>query len=520
MLFLVKNKNLFILVLVSFLLHLAFLPFSQTIDADAVSRSFIAARWLDHPKFFANGVWPPLLHYLNVIFLFISGSDVWGPKILNLIFVVGTIIPMYNFIKREFNEEGAILGILIYQCSPVVFNVSLQALSAIPFIFFMALGLNELSKSIRNEHYRKPALLAGIFFTIACGIRYEGWILISIYTLVVMLFKKWKVLLYFFPVALIFPVFWMLGNYIEYGDMFYGLTWSNSWNLVIEGTNDQLTMKNMHLRMLFFPITLFFQLNPVISLIIIIAVGYLFYKQKMSVNHINWLLPFLTIFCFYIYNTMIGTQLMHSRYAVNLVFLLSPYISLIFDFSINRKLINRLLTIIVIVHIPLSFYFNYQVAGKSFKVEPIPRLPDPEISNIEHIIKPLSNKDKGLIIDFLGWEESFYLALRAKGYHMENGNICIINGAANSNINFGDVRTILNRYNKGIIIVKKGSRFNRGLIENKPILYFKDIPDIYLEINSIYKSELYEVYTYKRKSLNRGKVYLRETKGYFLELFK
>lgn len=78
-----------------------------------------------------------------------------------------------------------------------------MALSETPYLFFLALTINLLSKGIKEQKITF-ILLAGISIFLAQGIRYEAWIVSALFCLVLLLFKEWKVFFIFSLLAAIF----------------------------------------------------------------------------------------------------------------------------------------------------------------------------------------------------------------------------------------------------------------------------------------------------------------------------
>ncbi len=264
-----KNSN--ILVFLSLFIHLIFLFFSQSIDADATSRILIAERFIDSPEFITHGIWLPIHHYYNVLGILLTGEHLYGPILLNILLVSLTVIPVFKFTEREFSEKGAWFVACLYILSPIIFRNTYFALSGIPFLFFVAWGMNLASKSIKDNNW-KLAVYGGIFMTIGAGFRYEGWLMIALLTLIYFSRNKYKLLIYFWFFAMIFPAFWMIGNFIENGDFFSGLTGAYDWNIGMEGVNDDITAVDKVKRIIFFPISWFLIFSPLLVIPSVILV--------------------------------------------------------------------------------------------------------------------------------------------------------------------------------------------------------------------------------------------------------
>ena len=102
-----KKLNIFLLVAAVFIFKLILLPFSETTDADAVTRIFLSIKWLDNPHWIMTDVWAPFHYYLNAFSLSIWDNRVIMPKLVQVTISCLTLLPFYFFVKREFNEKGA-----------------------------------------------------------------------------------------------------------------------------------------------------------------------------------------------------------------------------------------------------------------------------------------------------------------------------------------------------------------------------------------------------------------------------
>jgi len=258
----IENKQLYLIVLIGFILRIIALPFSQVVDADATSRIFIAENWLDTPHLIYEGIWLPLHHYINAFAIAIFQEHHIGPVLFHIILACFTAIPLYHFTKREFSARGAWLTAAFYLLCPIIFRNSFHVLSGIPHAFFIALALNAISKSIRHKDY-KQAIFAGLFMTIASGFRYEAWLLIALLSGVYLFFNQWKLGLWFCTVSLLFPIFWMAGNYIAHDHILHGVTGVYNSDIV-DLHNSELSYVEIVKRIVFFPFSLLYLFSPIV----------------------------------------------------------------------------------------------------------------------------------------------------------------------------------------------------------------------------------------------------------------
>src|ERR1700720_4720517 len=136
-----------------------------------------------YPYLITHGVWAPLDTYLNAFSLFIWHNRIYSPLVLNCILSAATAIPLYLFVKREWNEGSALFTASLYLVYCVAFRYGLVALSDVPFIFFIALGMWMLSCARAENGTITQAVLAGVIVTTAGALRYEAWMLIPFFGL-------------------------------------------------------------------------------------------------------------------------------------------------------------------------------------------------------------------------------------------------------------------------------------------------------------------------------------------------
>lgn len=477
----VKNRPWIAICLIGLISRLAFLPFSHVVDPDVYSRIYIAWEWIQHPHLISTAVWPPLHTYIMSVFLWIFPFDVLTPKLLHIIFSVVTAIPMFFFIKNEFNDKGAFWATLFYQFSPIVFRNSFHALAEAPFVFFVTCSLYFISELFKQKEQSKNALWAGIFLTIACGIRYEGWVFIGFLGLIIWIRSGIKNAIVFGIFSIIFPLYWMIGNYIAKGDPLYSINAANYWNTVMEGVNEQVSDLDIRMRILFFPFSVFLFLTPLLSLISVVTFIYSLKNKLVKFYHLLWLIPFAGIMLLYIQKTYNGSLLMHHRYSAIPLMFLTPYLSYYFSekIAVKAQFKKFIAAIIIATTIPFSFYLHFLPIEKLFffmpkteeaiaqilksnylQTEAVPHLYDTNAHEINTILKSELKATDGLIIDFCGWEASFFLALDA---NLPFNQILLMEGAKNGINTTEQIFDFIHQFPEGIILIQNESRID-GLV--------------------------------------------------------
>lgn len=493
-----ENRNLLLIVVIGILIRIIFIPFVQITDADATSRIFIAENWLEEPVFLYDGIWLPLHYYFNSAAIFLFGDRIYGPMLFHIIITCLTVIPLYHFTKREFSERGAWFTIIFFLLCPIIFRNSFQALSELPHAFFIALALNSISKSIRFDDY-KQSIYAGLFMTIAAGFRYEAWLLIAVLTLIFLLFKKYKLTFFFWRFSMIFPIFWMIGNYVVHNDFLFGLSGAYNWNINLEGVNDDVAFGHKVERFIYFFFSWFFLFSPFLVFLLFKVLFQKIKSKKLLKSRFIWSIPFFVLFLVFIYKSIEGTLLMQHRFTITLLLFSAPFISLIVENKIWNRINKITVSLILVSLIPMSYVwmripyekmfafsdtlnyvFGHIREGSQNTFEAIPRISDQTYVNFKKVInKHLKNND-GLILDFTSWDNTFYLALNSK---LKSKQIFILDGSKNGKTNIEELKKRIREYPKGVILLNHDSKFSKDFKIHDSILEIDSLTE--LKLNTI-----------------------------------
>ena len=449
----VDNRAIFGLVLLVFILKLSLLPFAQTTDADAVSRVFLSLNWLEHPHWIKTSVWAPFHFYITGFALYLWNDLVYSPKVVNLIFSSLTLIPFYFFTKREFNKNGAFIAAVFLAFSPVLFRNSFLALSETPYLFFLMLSLNYLSRGIR-ENSQGFIALAGVSITIAAGLRYEAWLLMIILGAVLLVYKKWRLVPVYSLTSLLFPISWIISNWMETGNPMHGIQGNYKWTLEMMGNNDYIDLEEYARRIWFFPFAWMIAIGIPTGFIILKTLfkGYL--TKTRSLKIIIYSLPFLIMFGFFMYNAFKGVLLLQQRFSGTLVMLSLPFIAMFFE-RLDAKKVKQAIGFGLF---PVIMSFLWNTSG----VKMLPRLQDQSAVEITTISNKNLSYTSALIIDNLGWENTYYIALNTNIPHQ---NILINGGAKNSKIPFDRITDLIQNFQTGVVLLQKNSPLSNWILD-------------------------------------------------------
>lgn len=173
-----------------------------------------------------------------------------------------------------------------------------------------------------------------------------------------------------------------------------------------------------------------------------------------------------------------GSILMQHRYTITLLIFYLPFFAIFFDNDVKVSLKKYFTIATIVTIVPLSFYWYKLPVYKAMKIsetfksalfniftfsgeqtEAIPLLKNKETKEILKTIK--ENKDaeeNSLILDFIDWDNTYYLALYSD---ISPENIYIIDGASISSFpDFEQLKTKINNSSKGFFLVKDFSKFS------------------------------------------------------------
>jgi len=456
---------LFIIVLAC---KLILLPFVQIDDSDAVARIFSGISWKENPEWILSNFWCPFHFYLIGIGLFIWNDPVYMPMLIHVVISAFTLVPFYFLVRREFNDKGAYIATVFLAICPMLFRNSYLALSETPYLFFLVLSLNFLSKGLRNNSYRY-ILYSGLSITIASGFRYEAWIMIFVISLIIILIKQWKFLPVFLISALIFPISWLYTNWLATGNPFYGIQGNYYWTIVEMGNNKNLHFSNYLRRIWFFPFSWIIAVGIPAGVVIVGTIFKMFTNKPVKKINFIHILPLLGMFGVMQYNAFKGVLLLQHRFVGTLAVLSLPFVSEYFKEYTQKKV--RLAWLFGIITVALSFVYNTPT------IKPLPRLQNQSFVGISKLIGNNISRDSFLVIDNVGWNNTFYLALHSR---IPNKNIILMGDAMNSYVPLKEIRQKLYSQNEGILVLKKNSEIYNSMYLNdlkNPCngKYFKEI---------------------------------------------
>ena len=234
-----ENKTTFILCIpIIILLCMEFiLNLTPPISRDALIHHLAVPKlWLKHGGIYeipwANYAYYPMnIDILYALCLYFK-NDI-APKIIHLVFGMGTGLLIYFYLKTKYGRNWGLLGMGIFITTPIVIWLSTTAYVDLGMTFFITSSVMAFIKW-RDSEYKniKWFLLSGLAMGMAVGSKYNALIAAFILDMLLMLsvvqdkHKQTAALWYgilFFVIAAFTASPWYLKNYLQTGNPFYPL---------------------------------------------------------------------------------------------------------------------------------------------------------------------------------------------------------------------------------------------------------------------------------------------------------
>ncbi len=372
-----------LIVMVGLVTRLLALPWAETVNGDALSRIHLASDWANSPHWISADIWAPFHTYVLGVGLWLMPWPFVTPVLLNVLFSIGTAICLWRFTRSEFgvpagSEAAPQFVAIAFLLLPLVFRNSLMALSEPLYLFLMSLMLVFLAQARRISGGLGQAALAGLFLTLAAAVRYEVWPLIPV--LALLLWRKPKSAFAFGMVALAFPISWMASSHLQYGDPLYVLNFQAEDTADVLALYGGMTPTRWLVRLVFFPMTLFFGMTAGVLGLSLLGVWHGFRQRVVS---LVWLAPFGVLLAMLFYKSVGGTLNLDVRYSLALALFLLPYSAVgLQGLRSERPWLRRLILLSIV---PLGYVLYLATPLTSPLLKGISRSPADEVAPIPRL---------------------------------------------------------------------------------------------------------------------------------------
>lgn len=459
-----------------FFVKLILIPFVHEIDADAVSRVYLSLQFAENPSLMGTGNWPPIFFYIMGSALMVYENQFFTPVFINILFSVLLLFPLYFSLKRLFDSRISFLLCVFFSCSPIVFRMSMLAMSEISYLFFTISSISLLLKGIMDKKIGW-VVCAGLLMGVAGGIRYESWMLGGLILLFIVFNKLYKAAFYFFIPFVIIPCLWIISNYLYADDALNSFNWA----INLSTDRDINSFDSLLRRIWWYPFSLMIAFGPLAF--------YVFLKEIKSFKSTKggWFIfiSFAVFLVVWLVNSLRGSLLLQHRFSITLFLFSFSFVG--FYFKKNPKNLNRKTIVFSASAFLLAFVYSSQGA------RPIPRLLTEDAKEVSEIINYHLQENEGFICDFWNWETTYYLPFATR---LPKKNIEIIDD--NSRVDL-QIESIVKRFKSGVIVINKRGLIYRSLVK-KEDSYNYESEDLKLELAPIFQNEIIICFEYLLKS--------------------
>lgn len=409
-------------------------PFTDVVDPDASTRALLAQRYMSHPEWLGDGVWPPLHFYLMGPFIRLLGDRVIGSVLPSVLLGSAVVLPVYSFAKRLAGERVAAGVAMLIAFDPLVLHNSFQGMAEVPGLFFSLCAMDQVlaAQIAPTGKGGWHAGRAGLWATIASGMRYEGWLLIPILSMLLVVARKWRPACVFTAVALVFPLAWMVTNLIAHGNALYGIDYAHFWNTQVSGVRQEVDHTQWLTRTIFFPLSLVMVLSPVIVLGALAGLLRFLVHRRPTAIQVSWIAPFLLFLAVDIYKAQRAELLLQHRFTTSLLMTFMPLLALGLHWIKKEKVVWLVALVAATGNILWSIHGEIPGSwvreggtGLGGALVPIrdqahgqicafPRLENDGPDRLVAAIRPRLGADQALVVDFFGWQQTYNVALRGR----------------------------------------------------------------------------------------------------------
>jgi hypothetical protein len=303
---------------------------------------------------------------------------------------------------------------------------------------------------------------AGLMLTMASMLRSEAWLLTPL--LALLLWPRIFPTLAFLVVASVFPIFWMIGNMLAYGDPFYGVSYAQSWEL--ESMGRAALSLSERLRA-----TIGFMFNAARGLTLPLALLALAGGVLALLRHRRvalWLIPPAGLLGLLAWSVANGTLVPKVSYTAMAGTMAMPFVALVFhDLGAERwraALVGlAAVSTVGIVAISSCASCLGTVGLEALRgTSPFPRFENQatarELSQI--VARNLGDPPAGIVSDFYGFDGTDWVLLLSRTHP---DRIFLAPWAPNQPLDESGFAAFAQARPEGLLIMRPGSRFARQI---------------------------------------------------------
>jgi len=180
-----------------------------------------------------------------------------------------------------------------------------------------------------------------------------------------------------------------------------------------------------------------------------------------------WAIPLAGLLLLLEIGALGGSITLKARYAFLAGVLSLPFLAGLFEMDWVARMTQRrrrALTVLLLASIvPLAYIGNLgpeMLATYYWKnINPLPRVGEAARETSGCVNRSLQGPTDGLILDFFGWAETYYVALAAR---VHPDRIHIVSGARNEGVDRRALDELLRKYPTGVIVLNGNQRLGEG----------------------------------------------------------
>jgi hypothetical protein len=225
----------------------------SALTGDDYGRVVEAAIWAERGGWQWSGFWLPTYNYLYGIALLIHWDLSLTPRLVSIAFGVFSMAGMGWLGMELFHDHRvALLAVFLMGINPLHIWLSSVPLSEIGFITFYIFSAAALACYF-NQGSQPALFLSAAMLLLGNGFRFESWMVSIVFSLLL----AWQAALDVYrtrrfdiqkilPVGIcalipwLLPLGWLVGNYAQYGDPLYFLTFTETYKSTKYGTGFDL----------------------------------------------------------------------------------------------------------------------------------------------------------------------------------------------------------------------------------------------------------------------------------------
>jgi hypothetical protein len=372
-----------------------------SLTADEFGRTIAAAIWSQHPTFELHGIWLPFHTYFIGTALLIKWELLWLPRLITILMGLASIVLMYLLASSLFDSRKAgLVSAFLLSVNPAHIWLSGAPLTEIPNAMLVLAAIYAFSLYLKSSK-RSFLYTAACILAVANGFRFESWLISLMFSLTLLglgllgiIQKKIhaREMLNLIVAAFIpwlFPLGWVVGNYLETQNPFYFSDVVRDYNLLWYGREISYTRY----------LETFLKIDPYLTFLGVAGVisSYLLNKRSQAVK---WYVA-VSVLPLVAYILLQGGQPQppgnYIRYFAQFSFLFYPafgYLWVQIDQALHSRALKLVpllfLTIVAITQLRAAFRFTNDPAAEGLAVGLVIRelrAQNPEISGQPVVIE-------------------------------------------------------------------------------------------------------------------------------------